>query len=142
VVVRLVVGVALVALSVAVALVVARRRPPAAPVRDGDRIPRQLHRADFPDPSAPWLVVLFSSATCDSCKDLAPKVAALTSSEVATCEVEWSAHRDLHERYGIEAVPLVVLADDRGEVRRAFEGATTATDLWAAVAEVRAADEG
>jgi hypothetical protein len=140
-VVRIVVAAVLVAGSIAVALVVARRRPPAAPVRDGDRIPRQLHRADFPDPHAPWLVVLFSSSTCDSCRAMAGKVAALTSSEVATCEIEFTAHRELHERYGIEAVPLVVVADDRGEVRRAFEGTATATDLWAAVAEVRAADD-
>jgi thiol-disulfide isomerase/thioredoxin len=133
-----VIGLVLVAASVAVALVLARRRPPASPVRDGDRIPRQLHRGDFPDPGAPWLVVLFTSSTCDSCKAMAPKVDALSSSAVATCEIEYTAHRDLHERYGIEAVPLVLVADDRGEVRASFEGPTTATDLWAAVAEVRA----
>jgi hypothetical protein len=140
VVARVVIGLVLVAAAIAVALVLARRRPPAAPVRDGDRIPRQLHRGDFPDPSAPWLVVLFSSSTCDSCAVMAAKVAALSSSEVATCEIEFTAHRDLHERYGIEAVPLVLVADDRGEVLVSFEGPTTATDLWAAVAQVRSTE--
>jgi hypothetical protein len=134
---RLAIAAVLVVGSAVVALVLARRRPPPQPVRDADRIPRQLRRADFPHPEAPWLVVLFSSATCDSCKGMVPKVAALASDHVATAEVPYPAERELHERYGIEAVPLVLVADALGEVRAHFEGAATATDLWAAVAAVR-----
>ena len=33
---------------------------------------------------------------------------------------------------------MILIADHEGVVRRAFVGATTATDLWAAVAELRA----
>jgi hypothetical protein len=33
---------------------------------------------------------------------------------------------------------MILIADGDGVVRRAFVGATTATDLWAAVAELRA----
>ena len=44
---------------------------------------------------------------------------------------------DLHERYAIDAVPCIVVADEAGVVRASFIGVPTATDLWAAVAEAR-----
>jgi thioredoxin-like negative regulator of GroEL len=100
-------------------------------------IPHQLHRSDFPRPDAPWLVAYFWSQTCDGCTTLGPKVAALESGAVATCALEAGADADLHRRYGISGVPLVVVADADGVVVRAFLGAFTATDLWAAVAEAR-----
>jgi hypothetical protein len=114
-----------------------RRKRTGAPIRDTYPVPRQLHRADFPHPEAPWLVALFSSATCDSCASMRGKVEALTSPEVATCDVEFSADRTLHERYEISGVPMVLLADHEGVVRRSFVGPATATDLGAAVAHAR-----
>ena len=54
--------------------------------------------------------------------------------------VEFQARPDLHQRYRIEAVPLLVIADGRGVVRGHFLGPVTATDLWAAVATARAAE--
>jgi hypothetical protein len=65
------------------------------------------------------------------------KAAVLASSDVAVQEVEYAAARDLHRKYRIDVVPIVVIADDRGVVRRSFTGPVTATDLWAAVAEAR-----
>ena len=50
--------------------------------------------------------------------------------------------RSLHTKYGIEAVPLVAIADEHGVVHRGFAGPMSATDLWAAVAEVREWAEG
>ena len=41
------------------------------------------------------------------------------------------------QRYGIDAVPTVVIADAQGVAVAAFLGPMTATDLWAAVAEAR-----
>ena len=107
------------------------------PVRAAGEVPRQLHRADFPRADAPWLVVLFSSATCDTCAVMAAKISVLDSVEVATCEIEFGAERVVHERYAIDSVPLVVVADRDGVTRAAFLGPTSATDLWAAVAELR-----
>jgi hypothetical protein len=115
-----------------------RRRPASGPPRDAYPVPRQVARADFARPDAPWLVAYFSSATCASCAGLGPKVAVLESREVATCEVPFETLRALHDRYRIEAIPMVLVVDAGGVVCRAFVGATTATDLWAAVAEVRA----
>ena len=114
-----------------------RNQNQSDPVRPSGEVPRQLHRVDFPRADAPWLVVVFSSATCDGCSVMVEKVAVLESADVATCEVEYGAERALHERYAIDSVPLVVVADDAGITRAAFLGPTSATDLWAALAELR-----
>jgi thioredoxin-related protein len=114
-----------------------RRRREAAPVRDAYPVPRQLTRSDFARPNAPWLVALFSSSTCASCAAMHEKIVVLESAEVAVCDVEFQSGRELHERYEISGVPMVVIADAEGVVHRAFVGPTSATDLWAAVAGVR-----
>ena len=134
---RLAIAAALVVVVVVVAFVAQRRRRPAPPPRDAYPVPRQLQRADFPRPESPWLVAYFWSRTCDSCRGLTPKVVALESSEVATCTLEATDDRALHQRYEIAAIPMILLADGDGVVRRAFVGAVSATDLWAAMADLR-----
>jgi hypothetical protein len=134
---RLVIAVVLVAVAVGVAALIERRNRRDAPTQPTWRAPSQLDRHDFPQPDAPWLVVAFTSATCDSCAGAAAKAQVLACDEVAVAEVEYSANRDLHQRYGIDAVPTLVVADAEGVVRAQFVGPLTATDLWAAVAEVR-----
>jgi hypothetical protein len=124
-----------------VAAVVGRRRPDA-PTQPTGVVPTQLDRADFDRPDAPWLVAVFSSATCQSCADVGAKAAVLASDEVTVSDVEFGAARSIHERYGIDAVPLVVIADADGVVHRHFLGPVSATDLWAAVASARAGDDG
>ena len=131
--------------AIAVVLVVAvaaaawylRRRPTEAPPRDVYPVPRQLDRAEFPRREAPWLVALFSSAACDSCVTLPAKLEVLESGDVATCDIEAESRGELHRRYQIAAVPTTVVADADGVVQRAFVGAFSATDLWAALAELR-----
>jgi hypothetical protein len=135
-VVRIVIALLIIATVGAVALVM-RRRPPEAPPRDVYPVPKQLDRADFPRPDAAWLVALFSSATCDSCQGLDTKLAPLESDDVAVCDIDLDHQRDLHARYELAAIPTTVIADHEGVVRRAFVGAFTATDMWAAVAELR-----
>lgn len=123
-----------------VALIVAwriRGRQPQAPPRPATLVPHQLDRADFPRVDAPWLVAYFSSVSCGACLGLAPKVQVLDSAQVVTHESSFENDRALHERYEIQALPMILVADGEGVVHRAFLGATTATDLWAAVAEVR-----
>ncbi len=113
------------------------RQRPDPPSQPRAHIPAQLDRDDFLRPEAPWLVVLFSSAECDRCHEIAPKVAVLDSDSVATQEVEYFQDQTLHSRYGIDGVPIVVIADHEGVVRQHFSGALSATDLWAAVARLR-----
>lgn len=134
---RVVIALVLAALAIAVAAVVQRRQRTDAPVRTGYLVPAQIDRADFARPEAPWLVLVFSSATCGTCAGVWDKVRQLESDAVAVQEVEHSADRALHDRYAIEAVPTVLIVDADGVVARSFLGPVTATDLWAAVAEAR-----
>ena len=136
---RLVIAVVAVAIAGVVALVLQRRRP-APPTNDGWTIPAQLDRRDFDRPDAPWLVAVFTSATCDTCAGVAAKAIALdggAGSPVCVQELEVSVDEDLHRRYAIDAVPLVLVADADGVVVWHALGPVTATDLWAAVAEAR-----
>ena len=126
----------LVATAAVVAVVLERRRLDAPP-RTAWPVPVQLDRADFDGPSVPWIVAVFTSATCASCGDAVAKTAPLASDAVVVQEVDVATRRDLHDRYGIEAVPTIVVAGSDGVVRASFVGPPTATDLWAAVAEAR-----
>ncbi len=135
---QLLVAAALAVLAVAVAAAVRRHRQPDGPSQGASwAAPDQLDRADFARPDAPWLVVVFSSATCTSCASMVDKARALASDAVAVEEVEAASRADLHTRYGIEAVPITVVADGSGVVQASFIGPATATDLWAAVARAR-----
>ena len=134
---RLIVAVVIVAVVGVVAVVARRRRVPDAPTQRRFTAPEQLDRNDFARPEAPWLVAVFSSATCDVCAQVIAKAKVLECTDVAVVEVEYGANRTLHERYSIDAVPTVVVADSRGVAVATFLGPMTATDLWAAVAEAR-----
>jgi hypothetical protein len=134
---RLLLVVALVAVAVGVAMVLQRRRPQPAPTNVRVTLPAQVARADFDRPEAGWLVAVFTSATCSTCAGVWDKARLLASDEVATQEIEVGAARDLHRRYGIDAVPSIVVADAEGVVQATFVGPVTATDLWATVAELR-----
>jgi hypothetical protein len=133
---RVVVGAALVVIATVVAVVLSRRRP-QPPTQAKVPIPAQLDREDFPEPEKPWLLVVWTSATCDSCASATAKARLLASPHVSYVEVPWQERRDLHERYGIEDVPLLVLADHEGVVEISFVGTPNFTDLVGAVAEAR-----
>ncbi len=134
---RVIIAVVLVAVAVAAAAWLQRKRPDAPTQPTSWTVPSQLDRDDFSRPTAPWLVVVFTSATCDSCAGVRDKVALLESGAVATQEVEAVADKALQERYGIDAVPTLVIADEQGVVRASFIGTVTAADLWATMADLR-----
>jgi hypothetical protein len=123
---RLVIALVVVVAAMVAARLLERRRP-APPTRDAYPVPAQLDRQDFPRPDAPWLFVLFSSRTCDSCGPMVARVCGLESDAVATVQVEAKADKALHDRYRIEGVPMVVLADGDGVVRAGFVGSV---DIW------------
>ena len=131
---RIVIVVAVVAVAFVVA-VIAQRRAPSAPARTGHLSPDQLDRNDFVRPGTPLLLAVFTSATCDVCADAWQKVAAFESTAVAVQRIDFPSDRALHDRYAIDAVPMVLVVDDRGVVRRSFIGLLSATDLAAAVAD-------
>lgn len=109
----------------------------AAPVSNTHTIPRQLNRNDFDGATRPWLVAVFTASTCDTCAGVMERARHLASSHVSVQELEYSSEAALHKRYGVDSVPMVLIADETGAVQRAFLGPTTATDLWASLAELR-----
>ncbi len=139
------VAAALIVVVGAAAFVLQRHRRVDPPTQTKYSAPLLLDRNDFRDAQQDaranagrdWLVVTFTSATCESCADVKRKAAVLASSEVTVFDAEFSTHRALHMRYRIDAVPTVVIADCDGVVRASFLGPVSATDLWAAYAEAR-----
>jgi thioredoxin-related protein len=114
-----------------------RKRQVDAPTQGASEVPSQIDRADFTRPDAPWIVLAFTSATCQTCSDIERKVRVLETNSVAIQILEYTAERELHERYKIDAVPAVLMADANGVVQANFLGPVSATDLWAALARVR-----
>ncbi len=134
---QLLIGAGVVVAAVVVGLVLRRRQRVDAPTQPVYEAPAQLDRGDFPAARAPWLVVVFSSASCVTCADVVRKAEVLRSTDVDVADIEYGEARALHEKYKIDGVPIVVVADARGVVRKHFIGPVTATDLWAAVAAAR-----
>ena len=114
-----------------------RKRQVDAPTQGATEVPSQIDRSDFARPDAPWIVLAFTSATCQTCSDIERKVRVLETSSVAIQILEYTAERELHKRYKIDAVPAVLMADASGVVQANFLGPVSATDLWAALARVR-----
>ncbi len=135
--VRLVAVVVLAGVAAIVAAVLARRSGTVPESSPSWTVPAQLDRRDFARPDAPWLVVLFSSATCEVCASVWERAQIVEGAEVAVQNLEAKADVGLHERYRIDAVPLLLLVDAEGVVRRHFLGPVSAADLWGALAELR-----
>lgn len=114
-----------------------RKRQVDAPTQGASEVPSQIDRSDFVRPEAPWIVLAFTSATCQTCSDIERKVRVLETNSVAIQILEYTAEPELHERYKIDAVPTVLMADANGVVRANFLGPVSATDLWAALARAR-----
>jgi hypothetical protein len=135
---RLLIAGAIVVVALVVALI-ARRRRPDAPTQPAGQVPTQLDRHDFERPDAPWLVAVFTSATCDTCAAVVAAAQPLAGADVAVVDVEYQTQRSVHERYRVEAVPTVVFADVAGAVRASRLGPVSATDLASALEAVRRA---
>ncbi|MEO6651217.1 MAG: hypothetical protein ABIP17_00995 [Ilumatobacteraceae bacterium] len=132
---RLLLAVAVVAVVAVAAQVVRRRRDSDPPTQPRRELPAQVDRSDFDGDG--WLVAVFTSETCTTCADVVRKAEVLRSGEVTVVPVPFQHRRDLHERYAIDAVPGLIVADGEGVVHAAFLGPVTATDLWAAIANAR-----
>jgi protein-disulfide isomerase len=132
---RLLVAVAI-AVAVAVLAWILERRRPEPPTQRRWAVPDQLDRSDFERPGAPWLVAVFSSATCDSCADTVGRARVLASADVVVQDVEVATRGDLHRRYNVEAVPTLVVADRQGVVRASFVGPPPTDELAEAMSEL------
>ena len=133
---RVLLALAIMAVAAVVAEIARRRRRADPPTQPRRQLPSQLDRADFDGEG--WLVAVFTSDTCSTCADVIRKADVMRCDDVSVSIVSFQSRRDLHERYGIDAVPCLVIADADGVVHDGFLGPVTATDLWAAVASARA----
>ena len=127
-------------IALAVGWFMQQRTPdvPTAPV--AHTTPEQVDRADFVRPDAPWLVIVFTSETCETCAKVWTSTQLVESNDVAIQNVEVGRDKQLHDRYNITAVPAVVVADAAGVAQASFLGPPSSADLWAKLAELRDAD--
>lgn len=137
--VQLAVVVAVVLVTVAVALASRRLGEAPQPTPSGFTVPASVHRSDFDHPERPWLVAVFTSTTCDGCAGVVERATPLASDEVAVVNVAVQDHADVHARYRIDGVPTTIIADADGVVVGSFLGPVQSLELWDAVAEARAA---
>jgi len=118
--------------------VVVNRRTTVEPERGPQwHVPTLVDRNDFARAEAPFAVLAFTSSTCMACQDVWEKASVLESGAVGVQRIDSIERKDLHDRYGIDAVPMILLVDQVGAVKHNFIGPTTAADLWSAVAEMR-----
>ncbi|MBS1849131.1 MAG: thioredoxin family protein [Actinobacteria bacterium] len=125
---------ALVVVSGVVVAALVRRRD-SGRMAGGTRwsVPAQLERRDFVQPETPRLVVVFASDTCDACSATWDRVTGLADADTAVERVSYQDRPELHERYGIDAVPTLVVADAEGVVLRSFVGPATEDELATAL---------
>jgi len=133
---RLVIALVLVGVAIAVALIVERRRP-APPTQPTWAVPSQVDRDDFDGRDKPWLVAVFTSATCNTCAGVWARVRPLENDSVAVQEIEAVLRKDLHDRYKVDAVPMLLVIDREGVVRGSLVGPASAEEIWAAVSDIR-----
>jgi thioredoxin-related protein len=113
------------------------KRTTQAPTQADPSMPTQIDRNDFSESSKEWLVLAFTSSSCNTCADIERKAVVLKSQSVAVEICEYTSHRELHKKYEIDAVPTLLIADGQGIVRKGFLGPASATDIWAALARER-----
>ena len=78
----------------------AQRRPATADDFGAGRCRPRSIVSDFARPDAPWLVVVFSSATCDACASMVAKAHVLATAARSPCKRSSTALAGrLHERY-------------------------------------------
>ncbi len=133
---RTLIALGVVAGALAVAGIVRRTRP-APPKAPSYSVPARLERWDFARPGSEWLLAVFTSRTCSTCAAVIAAAQELADDWLVVQEIEHRRHGDLHSRYGIDAVPLAVLADRTGAVRASLAGPTTSDELSELIASAR-----
>lgn len=129
---RLVILVVLAFVAVIIAAWLQRRRPepPSAP---SYRAPSQLDREEFAGPTGSSLVVVFASATCNSCPIVWGEVISVEREGLAVERIDVQDDPRRHERYRIDGVPTTLVTDGEGVVRASFFGPLPAGALAEAI---------
>ncbi len=115
----------LVAAAVLIAASVARLvriRRHATNAGTDHHIPDRLDLAHFAHASKQWLIVAFTSTSCESCHRVVAAIDRMDRDDLVTTTVELESNPDLHHHYRIDAVPTTLIADPGGTVRKSFLG--------------------
>ena len=98
------------------------RRNTDSPTVPKSSLPIQIDRTDFECPETEWLLVFFSSDSCESCHKVRHLLKAQEIRLLHIQEAIFPKDNFLHQRYGIESVPIVLLAGIDGVVVWSFAG--------------------
>jgi hypothetical protein len=135
---RLLIAVGLALLAVVVVWFIQRRRPARAPTEAASHeAPAHIDRSEFVSPEVRWLIVVFSSETCEACQQVLANAHRLVARDVAVEDVTFQSDRDRQERYGITAVPTTVLVGPDGVVQRWWIGTVRVDEMAAALRALR-----
>ncbi len=100
----------------------ANKRKPDTPTVPRFVLPYQLDRSDFDGTNLEWLLVLFSSQTCDSCITVLNRINKLAIENLHVQNVEFPSGKYLHTKYSVGSVPSLLLASPEGIVKWSFAG--------------------
>ncbi|MCH2430234.1 MAG: thioredoxin family protein [Acidimicrobiales bacterium] len=114
-----------------------QRWRPGGPVATGWSVPGHLDRADFAEPNVPWLVAVFSSTDCPTCAPMVAEAHTLAAAQVVIQEVPAESASELHDRYQVDVVPMLVVADGDGLVRAHHLGPSAPGELRAVLEGAR-----
>lgn len=122
------------AVACLVALIAARRRGRWRGVLATPDIPATIdhdtfERAGIGASGRGWLVATFTDRTCRTCASALERLEGLAGPDVALVEVDAARHGALHDAYGVDAVPLTLVADGTGAVLAWILGPPTAADI-------------
>ncbi len=124
-----------VAVAGAVSTLITRRRSPAS-AAELHHIPEHLDRADFIGDDLELLIVVFTSATCKTCRAVVENVRRLAGPGIATQEIEVGRSKTLHDKYRIDAVPTTLIVDNSGKAIKSFLGPVGHNQLARAMSDV------
>ena len=135
---RLLIAVGLAVLALVIVWFIQRRRPAGVPTEAATHeAPAQIDRSEFVSPEVRWLIVVFSSETCEGCQQVLAAARRLVARDVAVEDVTFQRDRARQERYGITAVPTTIIAGHDGVVQRWWIGSVRFDELAAAVRALR-----
>ncbi|MCY3925247.1 MAG: thioredoxin family protein [bacterium] len=120
------------ALACLVALLASRRRVRWRGVLAAPDIPSRIDREAFArlDASAkPWLVAVLTDSACGTCNSALERLSPVAGPTVEVVEVDADGHRELHDAYGVDAVPFTLVADRDGAVQTWILGPPTPSDI-------------
>ena len=122
------------AVACLVALVASRRRVRWRGVLASPDIPSTLDReafarAELDAAGKPWLVAVLTDSACGTCGSALDRLSILAGPTVDVVEVDADHHHELHDAYGVDAVPFTLVADRHGAVQAWILGPPTAGDI-------------